>query len=117
MQTLVVFYLYGFLLTFFCCRPCISVDFRITLYEIFFDKIIKYIVDFYIPCINTLIELKDDHCWHLEQIKNGIWKAKMDKVNDKKPNVEKIPSILLKTLSFHTTIRFDKRMFPFHVII
>lgn len=42
----------------------------------------KYIVDFYIPCINTLIELKDDHCWHLEQIKNGIWKAKMDKVNE-----------------------------------
>ena len=42
----------------------------------------KYIVDFYIPCINTLIELKDNHIWHKEQIDNGIWKAKMDKVKE-----------------------------------
>ena len=42
----------------------------------------KYIVDFYIPCINTLIELKDEHIWHKEQIQNGIWKAKMDKINE-----------------------------------
>ena len=42
----------------------------------------KYIVDFYIPCINTLIELKDNHIWHKEQIDNGIWKAKMDKVEE-----------------------------------
>jgi hypothetical protein len=42
----------------------------------------KYIVDFYIPSINTLVELKDDHIWHKEQIKNGIWKAKMDKIDE-----------------------------------
>jgi hypothetical protein len=42
----------------------------------------KYIVDFYIPSINTLIELKDEHIWHKEQIKNGIWKSKMDKIDE-----------------------------------
>lgn len=49
---------------------------------LFNSKNRKYIVDFYIPCINTLIELKDNHIWHKEQIDNGIWKAKMDKVTE-----------------------------------
>lgn len=42
----------------------------------------KYIVDFYIPKLKMLIELKDDHIWHKQQIDNGMWKAKMDKVDE-----------------------------------
>jgi DNA-directed RNA polymerase subunit RPC12/RpoP len=40
----------------------------------------KYVVDFYIPKIDTLIELKDNHVWHLENKKNGKLDAKLNSV-------------------------------------
>ena len=42
----------------------------------FCDKSRIYKVDFQIK--NILIEIKDFHCWHKEQIKSGKWKAKED---------------------------------------
>lgn len=36
----------------------------------------KYRVDFYLPEIKYLIEIKDNHIWHREQIKSGIWELK-----------------------------------------
>lgn len=46
------------------------------------DKKRNYIVDFYIPQIKHLIELKDDHIWHKTQIKNGMWDSKIKGVDN-----------------------------------
>lgn len=35
-----------------------------------------YHVDFELPEINWLIELKDNHCWHQRQVESGKWGAK-----------------------------------------
>ena len=45
------------------------------------EKNRKYVVDFYIPKLNILVELKDNHIWHLENKKNGKLNAKLDAVN------------------------------------
>lgn len=37
-----------------------------------------YKLDFALPELNMLIEIKDNHCWHNEQVKNGKWRAKED---------------------------------------
>lgn len=36
----------------------------------------KYVVDFMIKKINIIIELKDNHHWHNDQIDNGKWEAR-----------------------------------------
>ena len=41
----------------------------------------RYVVDFCIPKLNLLIELKDNHCWHREQVKNGKWESKIKAVD------------------------------------
>lgn len=40
----------------------------------------EYRVDFYLPELNFLIEVKDNHIWHKNQIQSGKWKAKVDAV-------------------------------------
>lgn len=40
-----------------------------------------YRVDFYIPKLNILIEIKDNHIWHKEQVQNGKWQAKLEGVS------------------------------------
>lgn len=40
------------------------------------DKLCNYRADFYIPVLGIIIEIKDDHCWHREQVRNGKWEAK-----------------------------------------
>lgn len=46
--------------------------------EYFFDnKKRKYRVDFFIPNEKILLEIKDNHIWHKEQLKNGKWDAKL----------------------------------------
>lgn len=40
------------------------------------DKRRTYRVDFLIDKISSLIEIKDNHVWHKEQIQNGKWKNK-----------------------------------------
>lgn len=47
----------------------------------FKDKNCKYKVDFAIPKLNLLIEIKDNHIWHREQINNGKWNSKLEGVN------------------------------------
>jgi hypothetical protein len=47
----------------------------------FGDKQKTYHVDFEIPEIGYMIEVKDDHCWHKEQVKSGKWAAKMQGVH------------------------------------
>jgi hypothetical protein len=41
-----------------------------------------YKIDFAIPKLNLLIEIKDNHIWHKEQVKNGKWNAKVEGVNN-----------------------------------
>lgn len=41
----------------------------------------RYIVDFYLPELNVLIEIKDNHHWHKENKQNGKWDAKINAVN------------------------------------
>lgn len=48
----------------------------------FFDSKNRiYKVDFYLPQIYLLIEVKDDHIWHITQVNNGKWDAKINAVN------------------------------------
>jgi hypothetical protein len=61
--------------------------------EYFFDdKCLTYRVDFKID--NMLIEIKDFHIWHKNQIESGKWNAKMEGVNkyieeSSKPKIKK----------------------------
>jgi hypothetical protein len=43
-------------------------------YEFNGDKIYK--VDFEIPKLKTLVEIKDNHIWHKRQVESGKWEAK-----------------------------------------
>lgn len=45
------------------------------------DKNRKYVVDFYIPKLNILVELKDNHIWHKNNLENGKWNSKLEAVN------------------------------------
>ena len=44
------------------------------------NKQLRYIVDFYIPDLNWLVELKDNHVWHKQQVANGKWASKMKQI-------------------------------------
>lgn len=46
------------------------------------NKKLKYIVDFYIPKLNIIIEIKDNHIWHKQQIENGKWGCKIKSVTN-----------------------------------
>lgn len=41
----------------------------------------KYLVDFYLPELNILIEIKDDHIWHKLEVNNGVFKQKLEAIN------------------------------------
>ena len=41
-----------------------------------------YKVDFYIPKLKLLVEIKDNHVWHREQVKSGKWDAKLNGVEE-----------------------------------
>ena len=43
---------------------------------IFNDKKRKYRIDYYIPDYNLIIEIKDNHIWHKQQIETGKWELK-----------------------------------------
>ena len=45
------------------------------------DKGRTYRVDFFIPKLNLLIEIKDNHIWHKEQVNCGKWQAKLEGVS------------------------------------
>jgi len=47
-----------------------------TVLYIFKEKQHKYRVDFELPDKKMLIEIKDNHCWHNEQVKSGKFRAK-----------------------------------------
>lgn len=55
----------------------------------FNNKILKYYTDYYIPSIKTIIEIKDNHIWHKEQVKTGKWdqKEKNAKIYAKENNI------------------------------
>lgn len=50
------------------------------------NKKCKYIVDFYLPKLKLLVELKGNHIWHRKQVENGKWDAKINIVNEKIKN-------------------------------
>jgi hypothetical protein len=41
-----------------------------------------YRIDFYIPKLKLLVEIKDNHCWHKDNISSGKWASKLNGVND-----------------------------------
>lgn len=66
----------------------------------------RYIVDFYIPELNWLIELKDEHIWHKKQIENGIWEAKMNSVNELIRNKEYYEYLLIFPKNYQDKIKY-----------
>jgi len=46
------------------------------------NKNCTYKVDFAIPKIKTLIEIKDNHIWHREQVSSGKWGEKIKGVDN-----------------------------------
>lgn len=48
----------------------------------FKDKKCTYKIDFAIPRLKLLVEIKDNHIWHKEQENNGKWDAKVNGVNE-----------------------------------
>jgi len=54
-----------------------------TLDYVFNGKAHKYMVDFYIPDLKWLIEIKDDHVWHKHDVGTGKWDAKKGCVNER----------------------------------
>lgn len=61
---------------------------NIPYYNTLTNKNCIYKVDFAIPKLNLLVEIKDNHHWHREQVNNGKWNSKVDGVytfiNEKK---------------------------------
>lgn len=47
----------------------------------FNDKNLTYKIDFCIPKLKLLIEIKDNHVWHRDQISSGKWESKLKGVN------------------------------------
>jgi DNA-directed RNA polymerase subunit RPC12/RpoP len=41
-----------------------------------------YKIDFYIPKSKLLIEIKDNYCWHKDNVSSGKWASKLNGVND-----------------------------------
>jgi predicted SprT family Zn-dependent metalloprotease len=42
----------------------------------------KYYVDFYLPDHGCLIEIKDNHIWHINELKSGVWAKKQKCAED-----------------------------------
>ena len=59
-------------------------------------KISTYRIDFAIPKLNLLIEIKDNHIWHKEQIKNGKWDDKVKGVENFLQNKMEYNNIVYK---------------------
>ncbi len=60
----------------FCNSNNILIQNGPVLQFIFNSKKRKYYIDFYIPFYKILIEMKDYHVWHKNQIKSGLWEIK-----------------------------------------
>ena len=61
----------------------------------FKDKKATYKIDFAIPKLKLLIEIKDNHIWHREQENNGKWQSKIDGVNEYLKNNEKYKNFIV----------------------
>lgn len=46
------------------------------------DKQRTYKIDFAIPKLKYLIEIKDNHCWHLDNLNTGKWQSKENGVHE-----------------------------------
>jgi hypothetical protein len=66
----------------------------------FGEKIHKYSVDFQIPAFKILVEIKDNHIWHKQQIDSGKWGKKEEAArNWAKANGWTYDMVFPKTLS------------------
>ena len=66
----------------YCNKNNIIVEDGEKINYIFNNKKRRYIVDFFLPQLNMLIELKDNHCWHKKNKQSGIWDAKLKAVDE-----------------------------------
>lgn len=57
----------------FCNENNILIENGPIVYFFFKNKKRKYHIDYYIPDKNLIIEIKDNHIWHQQQIKMGKW--------------------------------------------
>lgn len=60
----------------FCNKNNILIQNGFDIKYFFDNKNRTYNIDFYIPSKKLLIEIKDNHIWHKNQIKTGKWKIK-----------------------------------------
>ena len=54
---------------------------KIEYYRANSNKTHSYRIDFAIPKLKLLIEIKDNHIWHKDQVDSGIWDEKVNGVN------------------------------------
>lgn len=59
------------------------------------NKRCTYRVDFAIPKIEYLIEIKDNHIWHRDQVNSGKWQEKVDAANKYIENNEKYSKFIV----------------------
>lgn len=74
---------------------------------VFKDKKHIYRVDFYLPELKILVEIKDNHVWHREQIKSGVWDVKSQSAKNysKKNNLKYIILFQEDINEFFTSIK------------
>ena len=55
-------------------------DLRLNIVEVIVKKFILIKLIFAIPKLKLLIEIKDNHIWHKEQVQSGKWEEKVNGV-------------------------------------
>ena len=65
----------------------------------------RYIVDFYIPSSKILVELKDIHIWHKQQLNNGKWESKMNGVKKAIEDGKYKHFFMINSKTFHKDIQ------------
>lgn len=61
-----------------CENNSILIEDGIKVDYIFENKKHKYVIDFYLPNLKILVEIKDNHIWHKKQVMSGKWERKIE---------------------------------------
>ena len=75
------------------------------------NKIRTYKIDFAIPKLKYLIEIKDNHCWHIDNLNTGKWQSKEEgaqKYIESNENYDKFIMIFPKNYVNLTKKIFDE---------
>jgi rubrerythrin len=81
---------------------------------IFGEKKRTYHLDFDLPTLKILVEIKDSHIWHLNELKSGVWNCK-EKAAEKYVNENQYKNFILLTPK--NWIEKTKELFNQHKLI